>query len=400
MKRHRLAHALGGLAAATALLTAAACSSSSSSGTSAASGAGASSAGASGNGAADAATSDTGGGASAQLKAKVDATLKPPASIGVQTPLSRKPVAGKFIVGLLTPLAVAKTESDAQAAAAKALGWRYQTIQEGTGPQDPEQALAAAVALRPDGIIYYGTPRQPMAAALQKAQQAGIPVVATAQVDPLAPPIIANNSNSGPQLAQLGSGVADYVAEDSGLKAGVALVTLPSYPVLASFDNAFTHELESVCSGCGVTQLPQQLTDIGTNTPSSIVNAIRRNPSIKYVIFDTGSVATGVETALQAAGLSDVVVGGEAPSPTAIQEMKSGTDEVWAALSIPVSGYALVDALARYFDGDSLKPVAAEIPPWQLLTKDNIGSAVLDSQGNYIGLTGYQAAFAKLWNLG
>ena len=44
--------------------------------------------------------------------------------------------------------------------------------------------------------------------------------------------------------------------------------------------------------------------------------------------------------------------------------------------------------------------MAAEIPPWQLLTKDNIGSAVLDSQGNYIGLTGYQTAFAKLWNLG
>lgn len=397
MKRQRLAQALGGLAAATALLTAAACSSSSSTGSAsgvAASGTGASGTEASGTGA------STGGGVSAQLKAQVASVLNAPAGIGLTTPLTKKPPAGKFIVGLLTPLAVAKTESDAQAAAAKALGWRYKTIQEGTGPQDPEQALAAAVALRPDGIIYYGTPRQPMAAALQKAQQAGIPVVATSQVDPLAPPIIANNSNSGPQLSQLGMGVANWIAMDSNLKASVALVTLPTYPILASFDNAFTHQLQGDCPTCSVTQLPQQVTDIGTNTPTSIVNAIRRNPSIKYVVFDTGSAAPGVEAALQAAGLSHVVIGGEAPDPTEVQEMKTGDSEVWAALSIPVCGYELIDALARHFDGDSLQPVAAEIPPWQLLTKDNIGSAVLDSQGNYIGLTGYQTAFAKLWNLG
>ena len=191
-----------------------------------------------------------------QLQAKVDATLKAPAGVGMTTPLSGKPSAGKFVVGLLTPLAVAQTESSAQAAAAKMLGWSYRTVQEGTGPQDPAQALNAAIVLRPSGIIYYGTPRQPMASALQKAEQADIPVVATAQVDPLAAPIIANNSNSGPQLSVLGSGVADYVALNSDLKASVALVTLPAYPVLASFDSGFTHELSSVCSGCTVTHAP------------------------------------------------------------------------------------------------------------------------------------------------
>lgn len=385
MNRHRFAQAVGGLAAATAVLTAAACSSSS---------------GTSSPAAATTASGASAGSVSAQLQAKVDATLKAPVGIGLQAQLSRKPAAGKFIVGLLTPLAVAKTESNAQAAAAKALGWRYQTIQEGTGPQDPAQALDEAIALRPNGIIYYGTPRQPMAAALQKAKQAGIAVVATAQVDPLAAPIIANNSNSGPQLAALGAGMADYVAMDSGLKASVALATLPAYPVLASYDNAFTHELRSVCPNCNVTQLPQQLTDIGTATPTAVVNAIRRNPAIKYVMFDNGSTATGVEDALQAAGLSDVVVGGESPSPSSILQMKGGSEQAWAALSIPILGYGLIDTLARYFDGDSLNPVVQEIPSWQILTKNNIASAVLDAQGNYIGYSGYQAAFAKLWHVG
>jgi ribose transport system substrate-binding protein len=386
---NRFTQAIGGAAVVVSvLLAAAACSNASSSDSSSA------------TSASPAATQVSGNPALKQLQAKVDATLKAPTGVGLATPLSGKPAAGKSVVGLLTPLAVALTESTAQAAAAKMLGWSYRTVQEGTGPQDPAQALNAAIVLRPSGIIYYGTPRQPMASALQKAQTAGIPVVATAQVDPLAPPIIANNSNSGPQLSVLGSGVADYVALNSNLKASVALVTLPSYPVLASFDSGFSHELSSVCSGCSVTQLPQQLTDIGTNTPSSVVNAIRRDPAIKYVIFDTGSVATGVEAALKSAGLKDVVVGGESPDADAIQQMKSGSDQAWAALSIPIAGFQLMDALARHFGGDSLAPVVKETPPWQILTSTNIGSAALDAQDNYIGYAGYEAAFAKLWNVG
>lgn len=386
---NRFTQAIGGAAVVVSvLLAAAACSNASSSDSSSA------------TSASPAATQVSGNPALKQLQAKVDATLKAPTGVGLATPLSGKPAAGKSVVGLLTPLAVALTESTAQAAAAKMLGWSYRTVQEGTGPQDPAQALNAAIVLRPSGIIYYGTPRQPMASALQKAQTAGIPIVATAQVDPLAPPIIANNSNSGPQLSVLGSGVADYVALNSNLKASVALVTLPSYPVLASFDSGFSHELSSVCSGCSVTQLPQQLTDIGTNTPSSVVNAIRRDPAIKYVIFDTGSVATGVEAALKSAGLKDVVVGGESPDADAIQQMKSGSDQAWAALSIPIAGFQLMDALARHFGGDSLAPVVKETPPWQILTSTNIGSAALDAQDNYIGYAGYEAAFAKLWNVG
>jgi ribose transport system substrate-binding protein len=390
---NRFTQAIGGAAVMSVVLAAAACSNSGSTSGSTSTSAGPASASA-------AATQAAGNPALGQLQAKVDATLKAPTGVGLSTPLSGKPSAGKFVVGLLTPLAVAQTESTAQAAAAKMLGWSYRTVQEGTGPQDPAQALNAAIVLRPSGIIYYGTPRQPMASALQKAEQADIPVVATAQVDPLAAPIIANNSNSGPQLSVLGAGVADYVALNSDLKASVALVTLPAYPVLASFDSGFTHELSSVCSGCTVTTLPQQLTDIGTNTPSSVVNAIRRNPSIKYVIFDTGSVATGVEEALKAAGLSDVVLGGESPDADAIQQMKAGSDQAWAALSIPIAGFQLMDALARHFEGDSLAPVVKETPPWQILTSSNIGGAVLDSQDNYVGYANYEAAFAKLWNVG
>jgi ribose transport system substrate-binding protein len=351
----------------------------------------------------DSAASQSSSGSSTNLDAlskRVNGYVTAPTGIGITSPLSRKPDADKFIVGILTPLAVAKTESAAQAAAAKLLGWRYREIQQGTGPQDAPKALDAAVALKPDGIIYYGTPRQPMAAGLDKAQAAGIPVVATAQVDPLAPPIIANNSNSGDQLKAVGAGLADWVALDSKLGAKVALVTLPAYPVLAAFGNGFKDQLKSDCPGCAVTELPQQLTDIGTVTPTSVVNALRRDPSIKYVVFDNGSTPTGVPAAITAAGITGVVLGGEAPGATTVAEMKQGADEAWAALSIPILGFSLIDVLARHFNGDPLTPNVSADAPFQILTKDNIGSAALDSQQNYVGYPDYADAYAKLWHVG
>jgi ribose transport system substrate-binding protein len=333
------------------------------------------------------------------LQAKVDAKLAAPTGVGLSTPLTKQPAADKSVVGILTSLATAKVESAAQGEAAELLGWRYKEIQQGSGPEDAAKALDAAVALKPDGIIYYGAPRQLMEAGLQKAKAANIAVVATAQTDPLAPPIIANNSNSGEQLKDLGVGVADYVALDSDLRAKVALVTIPAFPVLKSFGDAFKNELKSACPDCKVTDVPQQLTDLGTVTPTSVVSALRRDPKIKYVIFDCGCASAGVEAAIQAAGLKDVVLGGEAPLANTIAELKRGSDQAWAALSLPILGYGLIDTLARHFNGESLDPVVKEKPAWQILTKDNIGTAAIDAQNNYLGYADYGPAFGKLWKV-
>ncbi|OLT12762.1 hypothetical protein BJF78_23770 [Pseudonocardia sp. CNS-139] len=73
---------------------------------------------------------------SAELQQSVDGLLANPTALGFDEPLSRRPEPGRTIIGLLTPLATAQTESAAQAEAARLLGWDYKTINQGTGPQD------------------------------------------------------------------------------------------------------------------------------------------------------------------------------------------------------------------------------------------------------------------------
>jgi ABC-type sugar transport system substrate-binding protein len=336
---------------------------------------------------------------SSALKARVQALLANPTGIGRTTPLTHKPATDKFIVGIGNPISTSLVTGSGQAAGARLLGWKYETIQEGTGPEDPEQALNLAIAMKPSGIIYYTSPRQSMAAGLAKAKAAGIPIVtsATPDANPPAAPIIAQYNDSAAQLAPIGVGLADYVAVNSNLSANVALVTLPVYSVLGAFDTSFQRELKATCSRCTITQVPQQLTDLGTNTPSSVVNAIRRNPSINYVIFDCGCAAAGVTSALHAAGLNSVILGGEGPLTPSIKEMQEGDNEVWGALPLESMGFGLIDTFARYFNGQSLSPIVTEPPQWQLLTRTNIASAHFDSQDNYIGYPDFASAWAKLW---
>ena len=394
---HKMTAALAVLVGALAL---AACASSQSSGQPTASGPGPAASG-SAPAAAGTAQAVSGSKVSSALKARVQALLANPTGIGRTTALTRTPAAGKFIVGIETPISTALVTGAGQAAGAALLGWKYKTIQEGTGPEDPEQALNLAIALKPSGIIYYTAPRQSMAAGLAKAKAAGIPIVtsATPDANPPTAPIIAQYNNSAAMLAPLGAGLADYVAVNSNLSAHVALVTLPVYSVLQSFDNEFQSELKTDCAQCTITQVPQQLTDLGTVTPTSVVNAVRRDPQINYVIFDCGCAAAGVSSALRAAGLNSVVLGGEGPLTTSIKELQAGENEAWAALPLESMGYGLIDSFARYFNGQSLNPIVTEPPSWQILTPSNIASAHFDSQDNYIGYADYAAAWAKLWKV-
>jgi ribose transport system substrate-binding protein len=338
---------------------------------------------------------------SSALKARVQALLANPTGVGRTTPLTHKPATDKFIVGIGNPISTSLVTGSGQAAGARLLGWKYKTIQEGTGPEDPEQALNLAIAMKPSGIIYYTSPRQSMAAGLAKAKAAGIPIVtsATPDANPPAAPIIAQYNDSAAQLAPIGVGLADYVAVNSNLSANVALVTLPVYSVLGAFDTSFQRELKATCARCTITQVPQQLTDLGTVTPTSVVNAIRRNPQINYVIVDCGCAAAGVSSALRAAGLNNIVIGGEGPLTPSIKEMQQGENEVWGALPLESMGFGLIDTFARYFNGQSLSPIVTEPPQWQLLTRTNITSAHFDSQDNYIGYADLSAAWAKLWDV-
>jgi ribose transport system substrate-binding protein len=181
-------------------------------------------------------------------------------------------------------------------------------------------------------------------------------------------------SDSYANDAAMGKIVAKYFVADSGGKGNALLEHVPAYPILGGFTDAFTAEVKSSCPGCSVKFVNVTIPQLAAGQlVSTVVGALRQNPSANYLVFDDGPFATGINSALAAAGLSKVKIIGEAGDPTNLAALRSGTQAAWTGYSAAYETYQDMDAMLRDAEGMPI-PVAQEgVQPTQLLTKANVG---------------------------
>ncbi len=353
----------------------------------------------SGSSASAAATASSGSASGADIaaaKAYEDQFLTAPTSIGVSTPLNAKPASGKLLVGLDSGLGSATVLAKYWAQAAADAGWTYKNLISGATPTAQQAAMSSAIQLNPAGILTSGIPVATISTQLALAKQKGIWVNTSASTDPPSGAMFDTSIANPDQLAQWGKMVAAYVVVQSNGKADVQDFSLPVFPILLDFDTAFIAALKQWCPACKVTQNPQLASAIGTTTPQAVVSVVTRNPSTNWLIFDLGDLATGVNAALSAAGLHGLHIGGLTADTPNIAALKSKTQDVWTAYSLPIVAYRQVDSFARKFEG---VPTLNAALPTQLLTQDNVNSMVADSAQNYVGVANYRSQFLTLWHV-
>ena len=377
---------LMGAVAISAALVLSACSSSggNSSSSSTASGGGASSGG------------GTGSSGVAAALAYEKKFLNTPTSINVSTPLSKKPASGKTLIGLDSGLGSAKVLAQYWKQAASDLGWKYVDIISGATPEQQQKAMESAIQQNPAGILTSGIPIATIKTQLADAKSKGIWVNTSASTDQPAGAMFDTSIANPDQLHEWGKMVAAYVVVQSNGKAVIQDFSLPVFPILEEFDKAFKSAIAQWCPACKVTEHPQQGTDIGTKTPGAVVSTVQANPKTNWLIFDLGDLETGVDSALAAAGLSGLHIGGLTADTPNIAGLKAKKQDVWTAYSLPIVAYRQVDSFARKFNGDAL--VSASLPT-QLITQDNVGSLVNDGKDNYVGVQDYRDQFKKLWKV-
>jgi ribose transport system substrate-binding protein len=371
------------IAAATSALTIAACSSSSSSsGTSS-----------TGGGSTASATATTAGMAAAQSYEQQ--WLGTPTSIGITTPLTSKPAAGKLLVGLDSGLGSAKVLAQYWAQAAADIGWKYKDLISGSTPATQQAAMNSAIQLNPAGILTSGIPNSTIQAQLTLAQQKGIWVNSSADTSPPSGAMFDTSIANPAQLAEWGKMVASYVVVQSGGKADIQDFQLTAFPILLDFDTAFVAAIHVWCPTCKVATNAVPAASLGTSAlTSQVTSVVTRNPSTNWLIFDLGDLEIGVDAAVKAAGLTGLHIGGLTADTPNIAGLKSGAETVWTAYSLPIVAYRQVDSMARKFEG--MTPLSANLPT-QLITPQNVNSLVVDSAGNYVGVSDYRTQFKKLW---
>jgi ribose transport system substrate-binding protein len=340
-------------------------------------------------------TASPGGDAAAVAKAQADLAqyLTAPTKILQTNPLPGPVPKGKKIIFLSeanTPNIVAIATGGI--AAAHAIGWQASSITyDPTSPASLQSAFSSALLKHPSVVaVTASDPSTFGASTIAAYKSAGVPIILTAEAS--TPAGFLGNPGGPGNFTKEGQALADWFVVDSGGKGSALLAHVPAFPVLNIYAAAFNAQVKALCPDCTVkTQdisIPQLLQG---QAASVVVAALRKSQSTKYVFFDDGSFAAGINAALNAAGLHGIKIGGGNDQPENTAGIKAGTQNAWIASNSYNLGYSVVDIALRNMLG--APSTTNDVQPFQLLTKENVGTTTTwdypsDSPAQYLKLWG------------
>jgi ribose transport system substrate-binding protein len=335
-----------------------------------------------------------------EAKAYLLPLLANPTGIGYDKPVSKAVPKGLHAVALENTVPITKRVNDEREKAAKLLGWTFSRVPVGNKAEDPGKAMDQALAMKPkpDVIFEAGYGTAQLSAQLSKAKSMGVKVVAECITDPPVDALVGVRCDKASADQQAKASAAFIVANGNG-KDHVQLFGTSTFPILGAYNESFIKYMKQWCPNCVVKNNEFQLTDIGTKLPGNVVSAVQRDPASNWVIFGFGDAMVGVQPALVSAGLdSKVKIGGEIPGPDQYKQLRDGKQAFWTQNISPFMGFIETDVAVRSLVGDDLTTVTGADLPNQVLTPQNIGTAVFDGDF-WVGFADYVNSFKKQWLL-
>lgn len=330
-------------------------------------------------------------------KAIVAKYSKNPSSIG-NIPVIGKPIPkGKYVIVMTNQTDAAITLNKYQVEAGKLLGWKMEALQAEATVEGQRKVLQQAIAKKPDGIAVSGLdPLSAYGDLFKLAGDKGIAIVCSAC---MAKPTggLVDTHIAGPKMLDLwGQMIAAFTVANVKGTPNVQMFGLSVYPILRRFDTSYQKNLKRLSPKA---TFKYNELDFATGVPQQVGNVYKANPGTNFITSDLGDFFIGVPQGLFNVGAkpgSAPLIGGLTAGKDAIQTLKGKTTNAWTGYSLPIVGYSVIDSFARYWTDT---PFAKADLPTQILTQKNIGTAVLTSQGDYLGVKDFQAQFKKVWGL-
>jgi ribose transport system substrate-binding protein len=339
--------------------------------------------------------SSSGSGSTAAAAAALTPYKTLPTTINITTPLTSPPPKGKTIVMLGTNNPSNVIIQQGLSKLAKMAGWNYSLVTyDPANPGTFTQAETSALAKHPQYLVEAGLPLT--ASQLAMAKNAGAKWILDSVYPVSVKAPVIGQVDAYAQDALMGKIIADYFVNDSGGKGNAVIEHVPAYPILNGFTDGFGKEVKAQCPNCKTTTANITIPDlVAGKTPSTLVSALRSNPSANYLVFDDGPFADGITSALAGAGLNGKVkVIGEAADQAGVAALKNGSEAAWTGFDPGYQAYEDMDIAFRDAEGQTVPLDEEAQQPTQLLTKDTIGSTT-----NWAAPTDAQAQFLKLWHL-
>jgi ribose transport system substrate-binding protein len=323
--------------------------------------------------------------------------LTPPTKIPLTESLKSAPEKGKTIVFLQCELAQCKGIGLGVQAAAGVVGWTFKTIPyQSTNPSTLIRAMDQALQYHPAAVAFTSPPYALWSQEVAKYKAAGVPLIPSFTGDvPLDDTIIANPAST--EYAKLnGKILANWFIADSGATGNVLSVSVNDFPYLAGTSDGFNSTVESQCPSCKLTKLNVGIPDLGSGAINSIItSALRKDPSINYVVPVDAVFAEALPAQLNAAGLGGKVkVAGCCGDTTTEAGLASGQFVAITGVNGGYAGFITLDAALRHAEGSPI-PSNEGILPVGLLVK---GTSVKPADSFQYPLD-FVDQFKKLWKL-
>jgi ribose transport system substrate-binding protein len=283
-------------------------------------------------------------------------------------------------------------------AAAKTLGWTVRPFNAHGTPQGMSQAMASALAIKPDAIISNTLPIAFLQPQLKQAKARGIPVIALVPGLPSgawAPAKWTVLNTIDADYAQEAKNLANWVIQDSPTGASAIALTSPEYQDFNSISRLFQQTIKGAGSSFSIaTTVPSPVADLagGPTAISRLASPMRKYRQAKYMYALSESWFSLFLQAQQQAGRDDVTALGT-DGDVSIPLVKQGKKLVFTGTDSKGYGWVAVDATIRAFNH---KPQIHYKIPIRLVDKVNAPS--IKTPGITFSFD-YQAKWKALWHV-
>lgn len=282
--------------------------------------------------------------------------------------------------------------------AAGRIGWKVRVFDAGGNPAGRVKALADALAMAPDGLVFAGADAGENRRELESFRAAGIPVVAWhagPQSGPIPGTAVAMNITTDPlEVARVTAMAA--IAQSDG-KAGVVVFTDSNFRIAMAKAEAMAQVIRA-CAGCRLLEVR----DLAIAAAGKRMNATTRELqahhrehwthalAINDIYFDYAMPALIDGAAGNALSLLSAGDG----SASAFQRIQAGTFQTGTvAEPLLMHGWQAVDELNRLL---AHEPISGFVAPVHMVTPENV-SFDGGPQLRYDPDNGYREAYLRIW---
>jgi ribose transport system substrate-binding protein len=323
-----------------------------------------------------------------------------PTEIPQDTPLTKAPPKGITAAALYENVPGNVLSAQGAEEAVKAVGWNYiKVLYNIAEPASFQAAVKTALQKGAEYLLVTGTPASLLGqSVINEIEDAGAKmVIASTFPEENKGPI---STEAAVGLVPAGRVLADWFIADSHGEGHALFSNVAAYPILHQEALEFQKEAEEKCPGCSVEIAEFSKSDLekGAIIPT-LVNKLRANSEFEYLFFDYSGFGVGIESALAAAGVENVKIGGVGGEPESIEAIKKGTQSAWVGNGWPYQGYTEADRAMRFATGSEGGENDLEAPLMILTEKSIKQEGILDENGNFTPPLNALEQFEELWQV-